>query len=372
MTSGTLGRGRPKAWSGSSWIVGVLIALIAAGCGRLAPTGPRDTTPPAGTTTPAASTVATGNEAAVDAFGRTSWTAIDPGSGDWIVGRGASANWLLELGEGNARADWGAVAFVRTNAGAASVGLATAESPSAAEFPIPFKTRTTDATVDRNTAYLFVHGGAQGRDEGVVAIEIATGRVIPLIDPGPIAPDDERNYLLWSPSGNTLFSTVCDLERCLVDVIDAASLSARRLAQPFPTVAATDAYLLGQDEGRWTVLDLAAGTTRPAAIDPTWDPRSIVAADDTHVLFDYQVGGQYVVGMVDLVTGTTTRVFTTADLGLRLNRLPVVDGRWAFLGPDGSISDSLARDGEYPSVAVLDIDSGTVDPERIRIVSTIR
>ena len=317
---------------------------------------------PAPATDPNVGIVASGTQA----FEETVWVAVDPKTGDWRAGFGSQAQPPLNVGKGHANPGRGGVAFVRRRGDAPpTVGLVGPRFPQV-EHPAPLDARRLDVAGDVPGGRLFVHASEPGRDAGVVALHMASGEVTTLVEPGPLPEDDARNSIFLSPSGDTLVSTVCNAERCLVDVVDTESLAARRLDEPFNTATGTDAYLLGSGH-EWSSFDLAAGTSQPLDFDPAVLSRAVSWVDDARILVEDGTAKSLQVVELDLASGASRLVFESSKRALRLMSLPAVDERWVFLSPDFAFSDSLARDGTYPIVRALDLETGTVENGAIQI-----
>lgn len=300
------------------------------------------------------------------AFEGSTWVAQDPTTGEWIAGFGSRAVRRLDLGEGSAWADRAMVTFIREETGKLSAGTVDATGR-VAEWPLGLSAGVAVARSDVSGDRLFVHGSSDGTDFGVHVIDTATGAMTTIIAGGPSASGFERALLEWSPSAQTLMSTTCDPRRCLVDLIDPGTLSARQLDRPFPALSITDRFILGrvQQGGPWLALESATGVEQRLVLEPGADTRSVVPLDATRVLLDQVRPTGYVILVMDLESGLTDVLYDDANEsapGLRLLRASVVGDRWIRLAPKSSISDSLAEDGRYPVLRLLDVQSGSVEP----------
>jgi hypothetical protein len=107
---------------------------------------------------------------------------------------------------------------------------------------------------------------------GVDLVDIATGERRQLIE-AKMPPELEGGTLRrfsWSPSGRTAATTICSIEVCVVDIIDAADWSVRRVPEPMSLQALTDDYALirtSLDDRRPRLLDLATFESRPVAAE---------------------------------------------------------------------------------------------------------
>ncbi len=306
-----------------------------------------------------------------DAFASKAWTAQDPATDDWIVGSGNTTLTKLSLGHGHANAAWDNTAFTSDLDGRTTAGIVDAAGLSR-EWAVEVDIDTGAARIDRSGTRLFVHAGRDGKDRGVMMIDTATGSLTNVVPPGSVKVGYVRNYLVWSPTGNTLMSSLCDLEGCFVDIIDTASAISHRLPESFPALLVTDRYVFGRVEGGlpWRAWDLIDGKEVDVPLDGLLNPHVAVALDDQHVLIDDYAATSYRILRVSLATGEVTTAYEdgAADVnGLRLMRMAPIDGRWAMLGAVESISDQLALDGTYPAIFGLDTSIGTVATEGVSI-----
>lgn len=376
-------------------IGGTLLAGLVAGC--VAPAGssasPETVESPVSTPGPTASvphatpesTDAQTTEAAdtPDAqLARMTWVARDPDTGAWILGVGADAGWRVALGDdGHARPDFGWFATISTNQNPPSVGIGDPSNDKLVDTPSPFDDPPSDARVDRSGRWLFLHAGADGLDQGVVALDPRTGDERVLVAPSKVDTTYARNSLLWSPTGDTLVSTLCDLEQCLVDVIDVASMTSKRLDKPFPAVAATDQYLVGHGpEGdAWRAFDLDTGTIITLPVDPVAQVWTVLAVDDTTAVLDTFVGRTYSIVAIDLATGESRTVHseTVADEGAPAMQLvkpsarsmtqPAEGSLFVPVASSNSFSVAMAEAGTWPVVQLLDLASGELASAKLVI-----
>lgn len=298
------------------------------------------------------------------------WVALDPETSAWILGIGPDASWRPELGDrGHATANFGRFAVVIAGGDTPTVGIGHPATRTLTQIASPFDGPPFDAVVDPSGEWLFLHAGANGVDEGVVALNPRTAEQRVLAPRSKLKnSNDVRNHLLWSPTGDTLVSTLCDLRRFLVDVIDVRAMTATRLHSPFAAVAATDRYLVGSGpEGSlWQVLDLTAGEITPLGLDRAAFVTGLVPIDDTHVALNVKLGGTSSIVVADLASGeqrvlhTETLTGDEAEPELALMRHEVIDGRYLLVSASRSFSDLLSEHPEPPAIHLLDIESGTL------------
>lgn len=295
------------------------------------------------------------------------WVAEDAESGEWMIGIGRWSGWSVDLGRGHAVANWRFAATLRDDGQASWAGIADPSTRDLREFQLPFRGETVAVRADPSGGRLFVHGGEDGRDFGALAIDTQSGAVQTMIEGGDLGPSEQRNFLLWSATGNTLVSTICDLEQCQADLIDPATLETRRLPGTLAVVAVTDGYLLGHAAAGadWVVFDLARDAASVLPIDPQAQVSALIPIDNRRVVLDELKKGSYVISLADLEDRSLREITTLAadpDSELRLLRWPLGDPRWAALSPGGSISDGLAENGTLPTIRVLEVDSGDILP----------
>ncbi|MES2208701.1 MAG: hypothetical protein V4515_00715 [Chloroflexota bacterium] len=308
--------------------------------------------------------------AAMDAL---AWTVKDPATGGWLVGIGSAPASSLAIGDGWAKADWGHVAVLRRSGGDTLVGAAgPADGWTVHAYAVPFSERTGKARVDREGRYVFIHGGGDGQDEGIAALDVRTGEFHQIVAPGPLAAGYERNYLLWSPSGQTLASTICDMEGCIVDIVDAGSLTARRITEPFPAVAISDQLAIGRTRtgAPWQVLDLASGAVHASSLDPKIEPSVILMTGETTVVLDTEDADGYRILVVDLATDAITVLYdepATPKPALRLFAMASGDAGSILLASDRSIADALSSGSGLPQIHRLDARTGDVSPLAVRL-----
>ena len=332
---------------------------------------PTDSAAPTDVAMPSAVT----ESAFVAAFADRQWTAQDPKTGDWIVGAGSKTIAVLALGRGHPRASWSRTAYTSNLSGQVTAGYIDSTG-AVEEWAVAGDIDTTTARMDPTGTRIFVHGGREGQDHGVVAIDTADGTVTQIVPGGPIAEDYSRNYLVWSPSGKTLMSTLCNLKGCFVDVIDTKTSTFQRLPEPSPAIVVTDRYLLGRLEPGtpWLVRDLRADATDVLPLDRLLNAQALVALDDDHVVIDRISPNDYEILKVDLASGEVVVLYTESTSptkNLRLMRMPPVDGRWALISEDSSIGDRLSRDGTFPTIFGLDTTTGKIDSGQITITDTL-
>ncbi|MBA3780015.1 MAG: hypothetical protein H0X16_12100, partial [Chloroflexi bacterium] len=219
---------------------------------------------------------------------------------------------------------------------------------------------------------LFYHLAEAGVDGGVFSANVDTGRSERLT-PKAGTPDRERNLLLWSPSGRTLISTLCNVTTCSVDVIDPKSGTARRMSKDFAADGATDTHLVGFADAAaaarpWKTYNLATGSIQTVA--ERWIARTSesVVLDDHRFLVagEDAAGMRYNIVLVDTDGGTEQLVLGQAagEEALRL-RGYLRSPRWALLGAE-PVGEILFR-GTGGSYSILDVESGTLVPPVARV-----
>lgn len=341
---------------------GLVVAIV---LGAIALQGPMEPTP---SSTPAS--------AFTTAFDLYAWTGVDPESGESIIGRGQKVSQRIALGRGSAWADGSNVAFTRDEGARVIAGAVVGDRIT--EFEVPFDMNTAKAP-DINTANarvtpdgttLFAHAGTQGVDRGIIRIDLSDGKVSSVVGESRLG-DFGRNFLKLSPTGRTLMSTLCDLTRCFVDVVDTRSGAVRRLPEPFPASLITDRYVFGRLEpGQpWRAWDLAANKSLDVALDPDLVARSLVAVTDSLVVLDSGAARTYQVLALDLDTGAVDTLYERlgedGDGGAQLMRMGAVAGRWVFLSDAASISDKLAADGTLPTLQPLGAELGEASVDAV-------
>lgn len=302
----------------------------------------------------------------------TDWAWVTQAGDEWLAGLGTRARLRLRLEDGHALADWGQVGLIRRAGDGLRAGVVDWMTATVRDYPVPFASRTTSARPARAGDRLVVHGGADGLDEGVAVLDPATGRLEQLVAPVPLADGFVRNLIFWSPSGRTLVSTICDFERCLVDVVDVESRRVRRLEEPFPALAATDRYLVGRtwQGSPWEVLDLERGERRILELDPQIQASVISTVDGEQLVVDSAEAGRYRILQVDLAAGTVRTVYDAparGDADVRLLVGGPRDGRWLVLAPGGSFEWSLQATGRLPELWGLALATGQLAGDRVQL-----
>lgn len=201
-----------------------------------------------------------------DAVRSRAWAS--PVRGVWTVGRyGGRAEQLpWDVDEAAVFASWGRAVAVRTDTAEPTVSiidLETGDIRDVATLAEPVGSFWASTSPNGETVY--VHDSVPGLDRGLQSVDVATGSISALTAVSSVEGRTERSWMLWSPSGNTLVSMLCDLEVCVLDVADAATGATRRLDVEFAAWAITDSYAFGQtrkEGGQWATLDLASGDVR--------------------------------------------------------------------------------------------------------------
>ena len=221
----------------------------------------------------------------------------------WAVGRyGSSAQTTpFHRFETNAFAAWGRAVIGRAEDKVlefAIIDPATGTSLAVAAPAPPGGQHRYIATTDQSGETLYFHDSVDGFDAGLQSVDVASGAVNQLTEPSAISLGTARSWMHWSPSGNTLASTLCVQESCLVDLLDVPTGGVRRLAVPFVPWAITDRYMFGREDTSiagsegWAILDIAAGTVRPLPDGLVVQPNAIMALQDDRFLVDTAPLGQ--------------------------------------------------------------------------------
>ncbi len=201
------------------------------------------------------------------------------------------------------------------------------------------------------------------------------------MSPSKVDSTYSRNCLLWSQTGDTLVSTLCNLEQCLVDVIDVGSMTSKRLDKPFPAVAATDQYLVGHGpEGdAWRALDLDTGKITTLPVDPVVQVWTVLTVDDTMAVLDTYLGGQYAIVAIDLATGEARTLRSESvpeeespavqlmKPSARAMTQPAEGSLFVPVASSNSFSVAMAEAGTWPVVELLDLESGELASAKLTI-----
>lgn len=301
------------------------------------------------------------------------WVATDPDSGAWILGVGADAGWQPDLGDrGRVTTNWGRFATVSTKGQSdpgigthPRVGIADPDTRSIVEMVAPFGGNTITPRVDPTGRWLFVTAGSQGADAGIVALDPRSAETRVIVPPAKVQGDYERYLLLWSPTGKTLVSTLCNFQSCFVDLIDAGSMTSSRLDQQFAPLAVTDRYLIGRQSAdrAWAALDLATGKISELAVEPSAQVGTLVPIDDSHVALDLYANGTYSIVVVDLVTGDQRTIHQVEldgddDPAIVLMKVPPVDPAHLVVSASSTFADLLGDHRSAPTVQLLDVGTG--------------
>jgi hypothetical protein len=304
-----------------------------------------------------------------EAFASVSWATIDPRTSDWLIGHGQGQSSTLKLGRGWALEDWSSVAFTSNASGGVAAGYVD-RSGEVRQWAVPFDIiRTALARINRTGTTLYVHDSERDVDGGVITIDTSDGTVTELIPRRDVAENFSRNRFTWSPSGDRLMSTLCDLERCFVDIIDDQTKTVRRLPEAFPALALTDRFVVGRwDIGSpWVAWDLASDAMREMPLDPSWNTGYMLTLDGDRMLVGHLGDGGYTVFLVSIPSGDSTVVYREAGpdaAGLRLTNVRPAAGRWAILTTSESFYPDVSAAGDlvFPEVVGLDLTSGALEP----------
>lgn len=209
--------------------------------------------------------------------------------------------------------------------------------------------------------------GTDGRDPGLVAISLADGSVRTLIEPSSV-PDfagDLARTVAVSPSGRTLVSGVCGLERCALDVVDLAAGGTRRIVgsvEGFPGAVTDAIVVVGDAESSWIAgVDLATGERRWTR-DEAEFAHAYAMPDGTIVQAVISAErGTFALERIDPETGAG-RSLLVRDAAEGLTLWPELsDARTAVLGIVGTFADVAGASREVRA-AVVDLGSGELRP----------
>lgn len=189
--------------------------------------------------------------------------------GGWLLGRSGRppiALPLTVLDLDNVRIDFGrATAFDFDGADwvFSSVDLKSGELTEL--YRRPGYRAEIQATVNRSGTKLYIQVGSPGidGDNGISVVAIRTGEATVLIQPDADGVSS-RNVLEWSWTGRTLASSLCEREvPCVVDVIDAATDTVRRLPSKLFLSDVSDDVVVGVERvsGPWVATVLNTGET---------------------------------------------------------------------------------------------------------------
>jgi hypothetical protein len=219
------------------------------------------------------------------------------------------------------------------------------------------------ATRSPDGGRIFLQNGASGFDGGILSIDVASGKVDQLVQPRATE-GESRRLLFWSADQETLFSSLCALYVCEMDVIDSDTAVVRRLPKPFGGVAGSDHYLLGYSSAEgparpWEIYDLS--TDKKSTVATKWitetDEGISIGADHFAVAGWNGDHSEYNIVDVDASTGESRLVMSqSADEGLHRLRRYMTGSKWVILGGD----DLTAELQSGARSDVLDIDSGQV------------
>jgi hypothetical protein len=220
--------------------------------------------------------------------------------------------------------------------------------------------------VDAVGQNLYWHGGRYGVDGGLSIVDLAARGDSLALTAGSESTERNRNLLFWSASGETLVSTLCDMESCSVDSVSTETRMVHRLDLDFAAGSGSDRYLLGYRVGHgstdhqadrpWEVYDLSREVI--SAIAETWVKRTadgFFVADDTVLVSGLSTDGStYSIVRVDLESGVETLLFSQPEdesvLHLRRYDLgsdfPILGGKESEFGPNGG------------NLSILDLASG--------------
>ena len=295
------------------------------------------------------------------AFSELSWTATDPETDELIVGRGTTVLTRLVLDVGRARADWDAVAWVDEQDGRAVVGVIAGDRQ-LGPWPVDLDAGTAMARISPDGRTVYVHGMLNGSDGGVLAIGLEDGAVGVAVPADDTAKGRERGVLSWSSTGQTLFSTLCNDEDCLVDLIPPSG-DPVRLSRPFPAIALTDKRIIGRTGPGYAVelWDIDRDQPIKTNLDELNPTAMLPLGADRFVINDIGETGDslYLVES----DGTVTEAGGPGGLaGLRLMRMPILEDRLVPVGSSSTFSDMLADSGTI-QLQWLNLDTGTLSRE---------
>lgn len=214
-----------------------------------------------------------------------------------------------------------------------------------------------------------------GTDPGLAAVSLADGATTRLLASGP-APDGwtdgAARSVVASPTGRTLVSGLCLMDRCALDVIDPAGGTARRLVddvEAFPRALTDEVVILASDDlARLEAYDLATGRRlweRSGAEFQYGYPTSSGGYVLSYV--DHGDPWRFVVAVLDPPTGAERVVFE-ADPNDGLRLWPALSGdAFAVLGTDGRFED-VSQASPVVRASVLDLATGRLVPGGVTIV----
>jgi hypothetical protein len=231
---------------------------------------------------------------------------------------------------------------------------------------LPEAQPTIYATRSADGQRLFFHSGAAGVDGGIDMVDLSTKAVTQLVAGGD-TPDRQRRFLVWSVSGRTLYSMLCALEDCKVDVIDPEKGTVRRLPKLFGAVSGSDKFALGYTSAvgpnrPWELYDLSTDTTQ--VIAKKWigeTEEGFAIGGDAFLVAGWSPdGATYNIVVVDGATGVE-RLVTSQSGKEDVQRLQhyMISENWAAVMTSATW-DSLIDRGA--PIDVIDINNGDLLP----------
>ena len=213
-----------------------------------------------------------------------------------------------------------------------------------------------------------------GTDPGIIAVSLVDGSVTQLVGSGPVLngwTGSVARTLAVSPSGRTVISGLCLIDRCAIDVLDPQSGSVRRLIDEidaFPGPITDDVVIVGSDQSSdIAAYDLATGTRLWQRTGAEF--QYSYTTSDGHLVQSYiDHGGPYVftVSVIDPRTNDE-RIVLRRDVAEGLTLWPELsadDG--AVLGTGGRFGD-VSQSNPVVRAALLDLATGDLVPGGIVI-----
>ena len=220
-------------------------------------------------------------------------------------------------------------------------------------------------------------------DPGVYRADLAGGPLTTLIESGPLSPewDNPGRTVELSPSGRTLASGLCTVERCRVDVIDLTSGDTRLGVVEVDGFLRdiTDSVAIAGGQGEIAGYDLTTGA-KLWSFAPGELTLGYLTSDGRLVQGYYAwLPGTtppiYTVATIDVTSGNVRVLFEDPDQGPVVRLWPEVSGdRFAVLGRDGDMASFFGEGGfgspSSAAVAVtdlLDLETGELIRGRLAI-----
>ncbi len=366
----------------------VAIAGLAAAC--VAPTVGGPGGPPSGqpaspgppTTAPSARPTAPppGPASMPPGLAGTSWVAPGP-AGSWVAGiTGSEHRLAIPDGELPIEAAGGLVASVAHREDQSGSTLRVRD--------IASERLISEVSRDENISSVVFVGDRilaaghdpvrTGVDPGVVAISLADGSATQLIEPGP-APNgwtaSVARSVIASPSGMTVASALCLMDRCALDVVEPASGSIRRVIdeiEAFPRLVTDDVLIVGADDlSRIEAYELETGRRLWERTGAEFQ-YGYLTSDGRYVLsyIDHREPWRFVVSVIDSLTGEE-RVLLERDPNEGLRLWPELSNdELAVLGTGGRFED-VSSGSPVVHASVLDLATGALDPGGFTIVVAV-